>query len=95
MAEATLARRSPKEKYPDLWAQKVALEKRRAEILAIVDPLRAQRDAVVEKIAPLEAEAREIFAKIKPHLPELGDIDNQIGVLARGMGGRSTGTEEK
>jgi cell division protein FtsB len=79
-----------REKFPDLWRQYEALLARKAELEAPVAELRAKRDAVVARMQPLEDEARELAAAVKPHLPALAEVDRQVAALARAMGGRST-----
>jgi predicted nuclease with TOPRIM domain len=79
-----------KEKFPELWATKERLEKRKAEILAQSNPLREKRDALIQKMAPMEAEAKKLADQIHAiERPALGVIDNEIAACARGMHGYS------
>lgn len=64
--------------------QKAIADKR--ELSAIVDPLREARDAVVRRIAPLEAEAAQYAEKIKAHMPAMALIDQRMSALAKQLG---------
>lgn len=78
------------EKFPELRAMMTKLQEERAAIVAKSAPLREAREALRVEMEPLEAKLRELNASIKDvELPRLFDIDNQIGALARAMGGRS------
>lgn len=51
-------------------------------------PLRAERDAVVQELAPLEARRRELDKQIKAvEMPRMAELDAQISALARSLGG--------
>lgn len=78
------------EKFPELNAQLLKLEKERDQIRAKVAPKRARRDALVAKIHPLEKQLRAIDEDIKAlERPRLAELDNQIAALLRAMGALS------
>lgn len=82
-------------KYPELDSASRKLEGEKAKLLAKTADLRKKRDALVAKIQPTENEIRELNEKIeKIERPRLGEIDNQLGGLARAMGGRSLANPE-
>jgi predicted nucleic acid-binding Zn-ribbon protein len=77
-----------REKFPELWAQKEALEKRKAEIRAESDPIRARKDALQRKIQVLQEEVDGLVKEIKAiESPDLFVIDQEISVIARLMSG--------
>ena len=77
-------------KFPELRSQFDALQKERAELAAKAAPLRERYNALAKQIAPVEAEMRELANQFKAiEQPRLAELDNQIGALARAMGGRS------
>jgi hypothetical protein len=83
-----------KEKFPDLWAQSEKLKSEKAAIQERSAGLREQREVLRRKIAPLEAQTRELDKQIKAiELPRLFEIDNQIAALARAMGAKSVKNE--
>jgi predicted nucleic acid-binding Zn-ribbon protein len=83
-----------REKFPELWAQKEALEKRKAEIRAESDPIRARKDALQRKIAVLQEEVDGLVKEIKAiESPDLFVIDQEISVIARLMTGYSISAE--
>ena len=69
-----------------LKAELAALTRQKAAMSALVDPLRAERDAVVAQIAPLEAKAAQIADKIKVHLPRMAQIDQRMSEIAKKLG---------
>lgn len=69
-----------------LKAELEALIRQKAQMNAIVDPLRAERDAVVAQIAPLEAQAAQIADKIKSHMPRMAEIDQRMSAVAKQLG---------
>jgi uncharacterized coiled-coil DUF342 family protein len=71
-----------KEMYDGLVAQQ-------AELRAKRDPLQAERDALLQSIAPQLKKADDLAAKIKAINPELAEVDNMIGKLAIVLGGRA------
>lgn len=74
--------------YEPIRQARAELIRRRDELRAIVDPAREERNGIVEKMQPLEAEAKRIFdTQIKPHLEELGALDREIGALTRALPG--------
>lgn len=77
------------EKFPELRALFNKLEAEKAEIRAQSAPLRAARDKLLAKIQPLEAQERELIKQINEiERPRLAEIDNQLGGLAKAMGGK-------
>ncbi len=73
----------------DLKQLMQALKDEKAEILNTSQPLRLERLALLERLQPLEAELKEIDKEIQAiERPRLGDIDNQLGALAKMLGGR-------
>lgn len=69
-----------------LGAERKALERERASILAKSAPLHRQRDALVKKIAPLENKLRDINAKIKAiEQPALTQIGKDIAAAVRAL----------
>jgi hypothetical protein len=79
-----------REAFPELWAQKEALEKRKAEILAESGPIRARKDALQRKINLLQEEVDGLIKEIKAvENPDLFVIDQEIAVIARQMQGYS------
>jgi peptidoglycan hydrolase CwlO-like protein len=82
-------------KYPELDAQARKLEGEKAKLQAKSAALRKERDSLALKIQPTENRIRELNEKIeKIERPRMGEIDNQLGGLARAMGGRSLGNPE-
>lgn len=78
------------EKSPELRKQFDALQAERAPLAAQVAALREKRDALARKLEPMEAELRAMAKEIAAiERPRLAELDNQIGALARAMGGRS------
>lgn len=89
-AKKTAAAEKPVEKFPELRKSFNALHEKKSAIQKKSAPLHKEREALLKKIQPLEVELREINKKIqKIERPYLGEIDNQISVLAKAMGGRS------
>lgn len=78
-----------RDKYPDLWALFEKLQAKRKELAAPVEELRAKRDALAAQLAPIEAEMRELTNAMKPHLPALAAVDNEIAAIAKAMGGKT------
>jgi uncharacterized coiled-coil DUF342 family protein len=83
-----------RERFPDLHAAYEKLQAEKARLDKVVGPLRAKRDAVVAKMQPLEAEARELAEKIKEHQPALAAVNEQLGALAKAMGGKALSLPE-
>jgi hypothetical protein len=83
-----------REKFPELWAQKEALEKRKAEILAESASPRARKEALQRKIELLQEEVDGLVLEIrKIENPDLFVIDQEISVIARQMSGYSISAE--
>jgi peptidoglycan hydrolase CwlO-like protein len=77
-------------KYPELHASYKKLEAEKAKLQAKSAALRKERDALVAKIQPTENRIRELNQKIhKIERPRMAELDNQLGGLAKAMGGRS------
>jgi uncharacterized coiled-coil DUF342 family protein len=84
------------DKFPELRQAKAKLEAEKATIVEKSAPLRAERDKLAASIAPVEARMRELAEEIHAiERPRLPTIDNQLGVLARAMGGRSMSNSPK
>jgi uncharacterized coiled-coil DUF342 family protein len=79
------------------------------ELRRTFDALRAERDNLAAQVAPLRAERDQLLASIQPTLdrvrelekqyraieqPRLAAIDNQLGALAKAMGGRAMSRPE-
>jgi len=80
----------PVEKFPTLRKLQTALQEERAQIIAASATLRAQRDSLVGIIQPYELELQSVNRQIKAiELPRLAEIDNELGAIARALGGRS------
>lgn len=65
------------------------LEKARMEKVAmnaIVDPLRAERDALIAQMQPLESRAAGLADKINGYMPRMAEIDRRMSALARQLG---------
>lgn len=72
-----------------------ALKARKAKVEAALAPVIAQRDALRDKLAPLEGELRDMNQEIKRVTGEVGlfDLDNEIAALARALGAKSMAAE--
>jgi uncharacterized coiled-coil DUF342 family protein len=65
-----------------------------AALTAKTAPLRAKRDKLRDKLAPMEAELRELNQQIKQvEGNTLFDLHNDIGALQRGLGAKSLRAE--
>jgi cell division protein FtsB len=79
-----------KEVHPELWAQKEALEKRKADILAESASPRARKEALQRKIELLQEEVDGLVKEIRAiENPDLFVISQEIAVIARQMTGYS------
>jgi predicted nucleic acid-binding Zn-ribbon protein len=77
-------------KTPELDVLLEKLEAERGTIQKQVVPIQAEYDAVVAKIQPLEAQAREIRGRIKAiEQDRLRDVCNQIASIYRAKGART------
>lgn len=92
--EKVTAADSRAQKYPTLFKQYQELEKKKDRVLGRQGDLRKKRDALRDKLAIDEAKLREMNDKLKKDMPELAEIDNELGALARAMGGRSLANPE-
>ena len=78
------------EEFPALKAIFDQLNEEKRGLVEQVRPLREEYDKLGEQIAPLEDRRRELAKQFRAiEQPKLADLDNQLAVLARGMGGRS------
>jgi peptidoglycan hydrolase CwlO-like protein len=94
-APAPTAAEVRKQKYPELHAAAEKLEAEKAKLVAASAPLRTERDALVQEIQPTENKIRELNEKIEAiERPRMGELDNQLGGLARAMGGKSLANPE-
>lgn len=80
----------PKEKFPELKRLQETLQAEREAILKSSATLREQREALVAEIQPLELKLQQVNKQIIAiERPRLGEIDNQLGAIAKAMGGRA------
>lgn len=85
-----LKAQDPNDKYPTLAPLVKKLEEEKESILKRSEPYRQKREELVSKIQPLEAELRKVDKEIqKIERPRLPMISNELGALAKAMGGRS------
>lgn len=76
--------------YPRLKKAFDELTDEKEAIRAKSAPLRAERDALLLKMAPLVEREREIIKKINAiERPRLAEIDSELSAIARASGGRS------
>lgn len=65
------------------------LQAERGTLTAVSEPLREKRDAIIQKMRPLEKQVRDLDAQIRAvEQPRLADLDNQISGLAKILGGK-------
>lgn len=74
-----------RQRFAELQAAKADAEARLAPIRAQIDALRAQEQAITDQIKPLVAAKRAI------EVPELVEIDNELGLIAKALGGKTIG----
>lgn len=80
----------PVDKYPTLTPIVKKLEQERDAIQKKAEPYRNQREELLRQIQPLEVKLRKVDEKIKEiERPRLPEINNELGALAKAMGGRS------
>lgn len=53
---------------------------------AVVDPLRAERDATIAAMHPLQVKANELAERIKGHMPAMAEIDQRLSAIAAALG---------
>lgn len=82
---------STKSKFPETQELFDSLREQKAELEAIVGPLRERYDELQQKMHPYVVEQRAIGLQIRAHMPRMMELDNQIGALARAMGARTVG----
>ena len=58
----------------------------KAELSAVVDPLRAERDATIAQMHPLQVKANDLAEKIKGHMPAMAEIDQRLSAIAKALG---------
>lgn len=81
---------NPRDKFPTLYPMVEKLEKEKETIMKKSEPFRRKREELLRQIQPLENELRKIDEKIKEaERPRLPQINNELGALAKAMGGRS------
>lgn len=79
-------------KNPELDKLVENLKKEEGEILKKSSDLRQSRETLLKQIQPLEAKLREIDKKIIAiERPRRAEIAQQLGMLAKAMGGKSMG----
>jgi chromosome segregation ATPase len=78
-------------KHPQLQDLFDALREQKADLERIVNPLRERHDELQRQMHPLIEEQRVLAEEIKRHMPQMVELDNQIGALARAMGARTIG----
>ena len=77
---------------PDLRKELDEARAERSRIQAESAPLRAERDVLIAKLRPLRREINLLTDQISEiEKPELFNINNEIGRLAKALGGRSIG----
>lgn len=71
------------------------LKQEEATILATSAPVRAERDALQEDIAPLLAQDKALADQIRSiEQPRLAEVRNMLGPLAVALGGKSLPTDQ-
>lgn len=86
----------PIAKHSDLRALFDQLREEKEELMAVSTPLRAERDSLLASIQPTLDAIKALEKQVRViEQPRLADLDNQIGALARAMGGRSMSNESK
>lgn len=89
-AQPELKPQNPADKFPTLAPLVGELEKERDALLKKSEPWRQKREELLKQIQPLENRLREVDDKIKEiERPRLPQIQNELGALAKAMGGRS------
>ena len=53
---------------------------------AVVDPLRAERDAAIAQMHPLQVKANDLAERIKGHMPAMAEIDQRLSAIAKALG---------
>lgn len=80
----------PVDKFPTLTPIVKKLEQERDIITKKAEPYRHKREELIAQIQPLEAKLRQVDDEIKKiERPRLSEINNELGALAKAMGGRS------
>jgi uncharacterized coiled-coil DUF342 family protein len=65
------------------------LRAEREPIAKQYEALSVKRDEVVAKMAPFEAQARDLAQQKKALAPRLAEYDRQLAALAKALGGRA------
>lgn len=77
-------------KSKDLDVLLSALQAEKAELQALSNPLRAERDSLLASIQPTLNQIRELEKQHKQiEQPRLAELDNQISALVRAKGART------
>lgn len=66
----------------------------RDAVIEAAQPLRDQRDAIKEQMAPLEAQERHLNTMIRAAETGLFDLQNEIGSLVRALNGKTSAPVE-
>lgn len=70
----------------ELQAALVATNAAKQKLSAVVDPLRAERDATVAEMHPLQVKANDLAERIKGHMPAMAEIDQRLSAIAKALG---------
>ena len=77
-------------RHPELRKLFDALQNEKAKLVERAAPLRKQREELLVKIQPLEAELRAVNEAIqKVEMPRMAELKSQIAGLAKAMGGKT------
>ena len=84
-----MTREEANSKWPELMWQINRLKEEKAGLDNAVEPLRRQREELLNQIRPALGQITAIEKEIKKSQPRIAALDNQIGALARAMGARA------
>ena len=70
----------------ELVAALMATNAAKQKLSAVVDPLRAERDATIAAMHPLQTKANDLAEKIKGHMPAMAEIDQRLSAIAKALG---------
>jgi septal ring factor EnvC (AmiA/AmiB activator) len=73
-------------RFHDLTAEKAALEKE-------IAPLQKRRDGLAAKMATIEEDIRPVNEQLKEARAPLYQIDNELAMLTRALGGQTGDTK--
>lgn len=80
------------QKNPELEALVDKLKAEKDDLFKKTSDLRQSRETLLKQIQPLEVKLRDVDSKIKAiERPRMAEIDQQLGMLAKAMGGKSVG----